>query len=135
MMNITVRDVMKQDFDTVDGMATINEALASMQHHDTKCLIVEKRHENDEYGMLLISDVARKVIGRDRSPSRVNVYEIMIKPVITVRPSMNIKYCARLFESFKLSRAPVIKSSEVIGIVSFTDMVKGLRDIDEHRET
>jgi len=129
MKHKTVQDVMKTNFDVVDHMASINEALSSMRHHETKCLIVEKRDEFDEYGMLLISDVARNVIGRDRSPHRVNVYEIMTKPVITVKPDMNIKYCAMLFERFDLSRAPVVKDSQVVGIVSFTDMVmKGLCD-------
>jgi len=59
----------------------------------------------------------------DRSPERVNVYEIMTKPVMTVRPNMDIRYCARLFDRFGLSRAPVLKHGRVVGIVSFTDMV------------
>ena len=43
---------------------------------------------------------------------------------------MDIRYCARLFERFKLSRAPVVENQKVIGIVSFTDMVlKGMCDI------
>lgn len=135
MINIMVGDVMKKDFDLVDGMATVNEALASMKHKETKCLIVKKRDENDEYGMLLISDVARNVIARNLSAERVNVYEIMSKPVVTVRPEMNIKYCARLFEKFGLSRAPVIENSQIIGVVSFTDMVmKGLCEMDGNCE-
>ena len=51
----------------------------------------------------------------------------MTKPVVHVRPSMDIRYCARLFDNLEISRAPVIKNSEVLGIVSLTDMViKGL---------
>jgi signal-transduction protein with cAMP-binding, CBS, and nucleotidyltransferase domain len=124
---IRVRDVMKQKYDMVDGMATISEALHTMKHVETKCLIVNKRHDDDEYGMLLISDIARLVLARNRAPERVNVYEVMAKPVILVDPSMDIKYCARLFERFHLSRAPVTENGKVIGIVSFTDMVlKGL---------
>jgi len=124
---VHVRDVMKHKFDMVDGMATVSEALATMRHFETKCLIVNKRHDDDEYGMLLISDIARQVVARDRSPQRVNVYEIMAKPVISVDPDMDIKYCARLFERFHLSRAPVLEGGKVIGIISFTDMVlKGL---------
>lgn len=124
---VRVQDVMKQKFDMVDGMATISEALNTMKHVDTKCLIVQKRHDDDEYGMLLISDISRHVLARDRSPDRVNVYEVMAKPVIQVDPDMDIKYCARLFETFHLSRAPVVSNSKVIGIVSFTDLVlKGL---------
>ena len=120
---VRVRQVMKTEFDTVDSMATISEALKSMRHVETKCLIVNKRHDDDEYGVLLLSDVARKVIGQNRAPERVNVYEVMAKPVITVDPEMNIRYCARLFDRFELSRAPVVEHGKVVGIVSFTDMV------------
>lgn len=120
---IRVREVMKTKFDTIDGMTTVADALRAMRHVETKALIVEKRHPDDEYGMVLISDIARHVLAKDRAPQRVNVYEIMAKPVISVDPDMDIRYCARLFERFELSRAPVLENGTVIGIVSFTDMV------------
>lgn len=118
-----VRDVMKKEYDLVDGIETVQDALKKMQHIETKCLIVNKRHENDEYGIVMISDIAKLVLAKDKAPDRINVYEIMSKPVISVDPDMDIRYCARLFERFGLSRAPVIEESKVIGIVSFTDMV------------
>lgn len=120
---IRVREVMKPEFDMVEGMDSVRDALARMKHVETKCLIVDKRHEDDEYGILLISDIARKVLALDRSPERVNVYEVMAKPVISVDPDMDIRYCARLFDRFSLSRAPVVERGRVIGIISFTDMV------------
>lgn len=120
---VTVRDVMKKGFDIIDGMTTVSEALKKMKHIETKTLIVDKRDENDEYGVVLISDIAKQVLAKDRAPDRVNVYEVMAKPVISVDPNMDIRYCARLFENFGLSRAPVIESGKMVGIVSFTDMV------------
>jgi CBS domain-containing protein len=121
---VRVRDVMKSQFDMVDGMTTVADALKMMKHVETKALIIDKRHEDDEYGMLLISDIARNVLGKDRAPERINVYEVMAKPVITVDPDMDIRYCARLFDRFGLSRTPVVNGGgEVIGIVSLTDMV------------
>ena len=124
---IRVRDVMKTNYDMIDGRVTVKEALQRMKHVETKCLIVEKRHDDDEYGMVLISDIAKLVLAKDRSPERVNVYEIMAKPVLPVDPDMDIRYCARFFTSFGLSRAPVVENRKVIGIISFTDMVlKGL---------
>jgi CBS domain-containing protein len=125
---IRIRDVMKDKFDMVDGMETVKNALSTMTHLETKTLIIKKRHDNDEYGMVTLSDIARKVLAVDRSPDRVNIYEIMSKPVITVSPDMDIRYCARLFSRFNLTRAPVVENGEVVGLVSFTDMVvKGLR--------
>lgn len=120
---IRVRDVMKQEFDIVDGMMTIKEALTAMKHVETKTLIVNKRNNDDEYGLLLLSDIAKRVLAKDRSPERVNVYEVMTKPVISVHAHMDIRYCARLFDQFGLSRAPVVESQELLGIVSYTDMV------------
>jgi CBS domain-containing protein len=124
---IRVREVMKHQFDVVDGMDTVADALERMRHVETKSLIVRKRHADDEHGVVLISDIARQVLARDRAPHRVNIYEIMSKPVITVAPDMDIRYCARLFARFDLSRAPVVEHGEVIGIVSLTDLViKGM---------
>lgn len=120
---VRVKDVMKQGFDVIDGMTTVSEALKKMKHTDTKTLIVEKRHEDDEYGVVLISDIAKQVLAKDRAPDRVNVYEVMAKPAISVDPDMDIRYCARLFENLGLSRAPVIECGKMVGIISFTDMV------------
>ena len=122
---VRVRDVMNTRFDTIDGMATVRAALQLMRANSAECLIVNKRHPDDEFGMLLVSDIARHVLGEDRSPDRVNVYEVMAKPVISVEPEMDVRYCARLFTRFDLTRAPVIANAEVLGIVSFTDLVMG----------
>ena len=120
---VRVRNVMKQNYDIVDGMTTVKDALSKMRYIETKCLIIDKRHEDDEYGIVLLSDIAKEVLAKDRAPERVNVYEVMSKPVISVDPEMDIRYCARMFEKFGLSRAPVIENGKVAGIVSFTDMV------------
>lgn len=126
---VRVRDVMQKEYDVVDGMLTVKDALKAMQHPDNKCMIVEKRHEDDEFGLLLISDVARMVLAQDRAADRVNVYEVMQKPVITVDPGMNIRYCARLLDRFSITRTPVIENDKVVGIVGFTDLVMiGMRE-------
>ncbi len=124
---VRVRDVMKATVDVVDGLITVAEALKRMKHVNNLALIVDKRHEDDEYGIVLLADIARQVLARDKSPERVNVYEIMSKPVLGVDPDMDIRYCARLFEKFGLSLAPVIEDDKVIGLVSYSGLVlKGM---------
>jgi len=118
-----VRDVMKSHFDLVDGLTTVADALRKMSHVETKTLLVDKRNPDDEYGIVMLSDIARQVLAKDRAPERVNIYEIMSKPVISVDPDMDIRYCARLFDKFGLSRAPVLRDGKLVGIVSYTDMV------------
>ena len=124
---VRVRDIMKTKFDTVDGGDTVAQALDTMVHVETKTLIVRKRHPDDTIGMVVLADISRQVLAKDRAPDRVNIYEIMSKPVLTVSPEMDIRYCARLFARFGLARAPVLEDGEVIGIISLTDMVvKGM---------
>ena len=118
-----VRDCMKKEVTEVDGRTDVLSAMKIMKQVGATSLIVKRRDENDEYGLLLFSDIARKVIGQDRAPERVNVHEIMAKPVVTVRPDMNIRYCARLFDRFGLSSAPVIENGKVLGIVSYNELV------------
>ena len=124
---IRVRDVMKTDVDIMDGMRTVTEAMNAMKFRDTRTIIVDKRHDDDEYGVVMFRDLAKRVLARDLSPNRVNIYEIMSKPVLSVSPEMDIRYCTRLFDRFGLSRAPVLEHNNIVGLVSYTDIVlKGL---------
>jgi predicted transcriptional regulator len=120
---IRVKDVMKTDFVTIDGVATVADALKKMKTLKTAVLIVNKRNEDDEYGMLTSADIARHVLAKDRAPDRVNVYEIMSKPVISVHPDMDIRYCSRLFANYNLVRAPVLENKKVVGMVSPNSLV------------
>jgi predicted transcriptional regulator len=125
-----VRDCMKPEVTEVDGKMDVLSAMKVMKKVGATSLIVKRRDENDEYGMLLFSDIAKKVIGRDRAPERVNVYEIMAKPVLTVKPDMHIHYCARMFETFGIGHAPVEEDGKIIGIVSYYRLVLyGLKDL------
>ena len=126
---VKVRDVMKPDFDLVNGMDTVADVLKNSEHPESKCFIVDMRHDNDEYGIVLLSDIAKYVLAKNKSPERVNIYEIMSKPVVSVDPDMDIRYCTRLFDNFGLSRAPVIDNRKVIGVVGYSDIVlRGIRD-------
>lgn len=129
---IRVSEVMLREFDMVSGQETISQALAKMKHVKTRLLMVDKRHDDDEYGIVRLGDIARQILAKDRSPDRVNVYEIMSKPVISVSPTMDIRYCARLFERFGLQRAPVIQDGKVLGVIGYDEMLVHWLRLDEH---
>lgn len=120
---VRVRDVMNDRYILIDGLETVGAAFAEVKRTEARCIIVKKRDERDEHGIVLLSDIAIKVIAADRSPERVNIYEIMSKPVISVNPDMDIRYTARLFNQFGIAVAPVMEQGKVIGIVTYTDIV------------
>jgi CBS domain-containing protein len=129
---IKARQVMREKHLELDGTATVKEALDAMKEAHADVVIVKKRHEHDAFGIVLLSDIAKNVLAKDRAPRRVNVYEIMSKPVISLDPDLDVRYCARLFENFGLSQAPVIEHGKVLGIVSYSELVlRGLCELIE----
>ncbi len=127
---IKTRDVMHAKHLEMDGQATVKEALNALRAENAEVLIVKKRHKNDAFGMVLLADIAKKVLAKDKAPDRVNIYEIMSKPVISLEPDLDVRYCARMFDNFGLSNAPVIEDGKVIGIVSYSELVfKGLCEL------
>ncbi|SHH37502.1 CBS domain-containing protein [Ferrimonas marina] len=118
-----VQQVMTQRWQGMDGLATVQEALDTLVASGAEAIIVNKRDDSDEFGLVLLSDIGKQVVARDRAPERVNLYEIMSKPVISVAPTMDVRYCARLFERFGINQAPVSWDGKILGLVSYRDLV------------
>lgn len=118
-----VREVMTPSPEVIDGLASVGEAIALMREKQVSSLVVDRRHPGDEYGIVVVRDIADKVIGTDLSPDRTSVYQVMSKPVLTVDCEMDIKYAIRLLSNFGLSRGLVTDGGKLIGIVTMRDMV------------
>ena len=109
---------------TIDSMATVRKAMAKMAKHQISSLIVERREDTDEYGVITVADIAREVVARNLSFDRVQVYEVMSKPVVSVHPDMDLRYAIRLLVRFGLNRALVTGDDrQVLGMVTLRDMV------------
>ncbi|MDZ7958333.1 MAG: CP12 domain-containing protein [Aulosira sp. DedQUE10] len=115
-------DIMTKDVATIRGSATVAEAVKLMRARDWRALIVDRRHEQDAYGIVSESDITYKVIAYGKDPHKMRVYEIMSKPCITINPDLGVEYIARLFADHHLHRAPVIQG-ELLGIISLTDIL------------
>ena len=119
----TVREVMTPDPIVIDGLATVEAAVDKIRETGVSSLVVERRDEGDEYGIVVLHDIAEHIVGRNASPERTSVYEVMSKPVIGLNADMNAKYAIRLLVRFDLSRALVLEDGELIGIVTLRELV------------
>jgi CBS domain-containing protein len=120
---VTVREVMTADPIVIDGLATVREAMEIMRRENFSSLVVDRRHEGDAYGLVVVRNIAEQVVGPDRSPDRTSVYEIMTKPAVSLDAELDIKYAARLLTSLGLTRAIVLEKGELIGLVTLRDLV------------
>ena len=121
-MMMKAEDIMTTEVVTIRGSATVAEAVAMMNDLCLRALIVERRHEQDAYGIVTETDIVYKVAAFGKDPANVRVYEIMTKPCIVVNPELGVEYVARLFANARIRRAPVI-SNTLVGIISITDIL------------
>ena len=116
-------DIMQVEVATILEDATISEAVAHMRLEGVRSLIIERLNEDDPYGIITYWDIVAKVLAEGKDPDKVQVFDIMTKPVISITPTMEVKYIARLLRQSRIGHVPVIENSRLVGIVSRTDLV------------
>lgn len=120
---VRVGDVMSPRPELIDGLASVREAINIMMARDFTSLIIQRRDESDEYGLISLPEIAKQVIEPDLSLERTSVYQVMVKPVLTVDIDMNIRYAIRLLSRYDETRALVLENHEATGIVTLRQMV------------
>lgn len=118
----TAREVITTHVEYVDGTATVAEAIRLMREKHVSSLLVNRRSREDAWGIVTRKDVVNKIVDPGKDPNEMKVFEIMSKPLVTVSPGLALKYCARLFNSTGIRRAPVFDGRQIIGILSNTDI-------------
>ena len=121
---IKVPEFMTSNVLPINQMAPVREAMNEMKEHCSSSLIVARHDEDYEYGVTAITDIADLVVAKNLSFDRVDVYEIMRKPVLTLHPGTDIRHAINIINRFKISRAVVLKDARtLLGIVTLRDMV------------
>ena len=62
-----VADAMSQGVITIEPTATVSEAAQLMRDNRTSSIVVERRDDADEFGMIVVTDIAGEVLGKDLS--------------------------------------------------------------------
>ena len=128
---VRVADVTRRTVHEINGLASVKTAIAEMRRHSVSSLVIERRHADDEHGIVTVQDIAARVVSLNRSTERVSVYEVMTKPAITLNASMNVKYAIRLLSRLGLGRALVLERGDLLGIVTLRDLVLAYVDADQ----
>lgn len=84
-------------------------------------------------GIMTERDYSRKVILKGKSSTDTKVAEIMTVDFPPVSPAESIEQCMELMAEHNIRYLPVFKNSELLGIISISDLVKAT--IMSHEET
>lgn len=119
-----VEDYMSKTVHSIDRDATVHDAIVLLKEHNLNALVVDRHDEDDEIGLITVTDIAREIMGKHRPPERTYVFEIMTKPIVSLPARMKVVYATKLLANLDLSQAVVIdETSHPVGLVERRELV------------
>lgn len=114
---------------SVPSTITVFEALGVMSEKNIGAILIIE--DTVLKGILSERDYARKIALKAKSSKKTFVHEIMEENVVTVKPSDNLDYCMELMDAKRVRHLPVIENDLIIGIISISDVVKSIIEIQK----
>ena len=108
---------------------TVFEALGVMSEKNIGAVLVIE--DTVLKGILSERDYSRKVVLKDKTSKETFVHEIMEENVPTVKSTDNLDYCMELMDVKRVRHLPVVDNNIVIGIISISDVVKSIIEIQK----
>jgi CBS domain-containing protein len=114
---------------SVPSTITVFEALGVMSEKNIGAILIIE--DTVLKGILSERDYARKIALKAKSSKKTFVHEIMEVNVVTVKPSDHLDYCMELMDAKRVRHLPVIENEVIIGIISISDVVKSIIEIQK----
>lgn len=123
-MQFTVKDWMMELVVLVDPDATVSEALATMRRRYIHSVIVNRKEDYPEFGILTSTDICDKIVAQGRNPSQTRVRQVATTPLFTVSSEMTLEECAAAMKKHRIHHLPVADTQgSLVGMISATDFL------------
>ena len=103
---------------------TVLDAIKMLAEKDIGALIVIK--DDKPVGIFTERDYARNVYLKGKSSLDTAVRDVMVAPVICVKPDQTVDECMALMTAKRFRHLPVMDGDELVGMVSIGDLVKSV---------
>ena len=120
---VKLRDIMVSPVITTKKNAKISEAASTMCANNLGSLVVVNNNEKP-VGMVTERDMLRKIIMTSKNPKQTDVSQIMSSPLVTGDPDMDVEHAAKFMLQKDVKRLPIVEEGKMIGIVTFTDIIR-----------
>ncbi len=129
---LCARDLMTRKIITAEKHETLRVAVLRMSEHGIHGLLIAPESPSRGHSILTGKDCIRVIIDvGEEALDDLCVEDAMTQPVVTVPASLCIADCLRLMRLTGVRTAPVVEGVELIGVLSFTDV---LNAISAHHE-
>ncbi len=123
-----VKDVMNKDVVKISPLMSLKEAIKLMKEKDVKALVVDRSSDHDAYGIITYTSILKAIYFEEGDIDLLNVYDVAVKPALSVSGELDIKYAAKMMVHFNIKRLLVIDNNQLQGIVSMTDIIEHLAE-------
>lgn len=103
---------------------TVLDAIKMLAEKDIGALIVIK--DDKPVGIFTERDYARNVYLKGKSSLDTVVRDVMVAPVICVKPGQTVDECMALMTAKRFRHLPIMDGDELVGMVSIGDLVKSV---------
>jgi len=103
---------------------TVLDAIKMLAEKDIGALIVIK--DDKPVGIFTERDYARNVYLKGKSSLDTAVRDVMVAPVICVKPDQTVNECMALMTAKRFRHLPIMDGDELVGMVSIGDLVKSV---------
>jgi len=128
--DIPVKEVMTRDVCTASKDESLLDASRKMLEFGVGSVIIVE--DGRPIGIVTERDILKKVVARNRVPSRVKLKEIMSSPLITIKPTTSLREAADIMRKRGIRRLPIIDDNgNLVGIITDNDILSVAIDLGE----
>ena len=121
---LTVGDIMSANVVIAHVDDTVFSAARKMSENNVSCVVV--LDETRVRGILTEKDVLKGVARRDVDFRRLKVSDRMSSPAEVIGPAISVVEAGEIMEAEGIKRLPVVENGQLIGIVTQTDITRGM---------
>jgi CBS domain-containing protein len=127
--DLPVKEIMTREVCTSGKSESLLNASRKMIRFGVGSVVVVEDHR--PVGIVTEKDILVKVVAKNKVPSEVMLEDIMTHPILTIKPTTSLREAADLMQRRGIRRLPVVDGSNLIGIVTDTDILSVSFDLGE----
>jgi len=125
---LILKDIVKTfELPTIEGGASVHEAIHMMLEKDCFTLLVPRKNKSDAYGIITKKDIVSKVVAEGKDPKKTKVAAVMSKPlVVLTNLSLDLRWVAKAMANSRVSTVVVFDKGDFYGYVTEACILQGV---------
>jgi CBS domain-containing protein len=124
---LTAGELMTKQLVTIDHKASLRDAAQLLAKHHIHCLLVPPLEPGLCTGIITTKDIVQVLCdGEQEMLDQLLVLDVMTSPSVSVQQGFLIGDCIKLMRVSGVRSVPVLDGVELVGLLSFTDVLKAV---------